>query len=401
MPNDNWDDEHIESLLRDFPTIQDERPKEEVYNRLVQKTPARKKNKQWLPLLVAVLAFITIGILVASILSQSGINTAQNEMSTESGAEQSAESSAEMAEDKNIQEEAATGNADSTDPNTFAVEEGVEATRTSVYEEDLAGHTLFTIGFTENAYVIPLSFLIPNEQIAEDLGIENPNTVEIYNYYASRLDEQALGFDEYHPYLGTITMEAEGAQHILPSDHQYDLASASIGVYIASLQETFRDAGQVAVLNEDGSPAEFDQIGPMEPVITDVKNVAFYAYTTAAGNTYLVPGYGMPLETATEAFESMTASPNDFQKSTLPEGLDFTVSEMDDVVQIEFKEPFDLEAMEDVDAKRMIESLSLTAKAYGKRVQLVNVKQSEWLGFDLTQPLDTPVSANKTPWTIK
>lgn len=398
MPHNNWDDEHIENLLRDFPAIRDDRPKEEVYQRLAQKEPVRKRQKQWLPLLVAALAFITIGILVASILNQNGIDSSQNEQSTESGSDQSAASTAESAEDRSIQEEnAATGDA----ATSIMESEDAGSGQVSVYEGDLEGHTLFTIGFTENAFVIPLSFLIPDSQIMEDLGKDNPNSVELYNQYASEIDEQALGFDEYHPYVGKIAMGSEGAEHVLPKDHQYDLASASIGVYTATLKETFRDAGQVAVLNEDGSPVEFDQIGPMEPVVTDVKNVAFYAYTTAAGETFLAPGYGMPFETATEAFQAMKDSPNDFQKSTLPDGTDFSITETDDLVQIEFQSPFDFSAMEEVDAKRMIESLAMTAKSYGKQVQLANTEQPQWLGYDFTVPLETPVATNNTPWTIK
>ncbi|MCP2036385.1 hypothetical protein L1279_003427 [Planomicrobium sp. HSC-17F08] len=398
MPHNNWDDKHIENLLRDFPAIRDDRPKEEVYQRLAQKEPVRKRQKQWLPLLVAALAFITIGILVASILNQNGIDSSQNEQSTESGSDQSAASTAESAEDRSIQEEnAATGDA----ATSIMESEDAGSGQVSVYEGDLEGHTLFTIGFTENAFVIPISFLIPDSQIMEDLGKDNPNSVELYNQYASEIDEQALGFDEYHPYVGKIAMGSEGAEHVLPKDHQYDLASASIGVYTATLKETFRDAGQVAVLNEDGSPVEFDQIGPMEPVVTDVKNVAFYAYTTAAGETFLAPGYGMPFETATEAFQAMKDSPNDFQKSTLPDGTDFSITETDDLVQIEFQSPFDFSAMEEVDAKRMIESLAMTAKSYGKQVQLANTEQPQWLGYDFTVPLETPVATNNTPWTIE
>lgn len=397
MPNNNWDEDHIENLLRDFPAIRDDRPKEEVYQRLVQKEPIRKRQKQWLPLLVAALAFITIGILVASILSQSGMDSAQNEESAESGADQSAASTAESAEDRATQEEnAATGEAETS---TMESEDaGLDLV--SIYDENMEGHTLFTVGFTENAFVIPLSFLIPDAQIMQDFGKDNPNTVELYNQYASRIDEQALGFDEYHPYVGEITMGSEGAEHVLPSDHQYDLASASIGVYTATLQETFRDAGQVAVLKEDGSPVEFEGIGPMEPVVTDVKNVAFYAYTTAAGKTYLTPGYDMPFETATEAFQAMKDSPNDFQKSTFPENTSFSVAETEELIQIEFQEPFDFAAMEEPDAKRMIESLAMAAKSYGKQVQFANTAQDQWLDYDFTKPLEIPVATNHTPWTI-
>src|SRR5699024_12589855 len=77
MPNNKWTDDSIEDLLKDFPAIKDHRPKEEVYNRLVQKEKSPKRPKKWLPLLAAALAFITIGILVAAIINQNGIDSAQ------------------------------------------------------------------------------------------------------------------------------------------------------------------------------------------------------------------------------------------------------------------------------------------------------------------------------------
>ena len=61
MPNKQWDDDQIESMLKEFPQIKDERSKEEVYMRLNQVAPVKKKPKRWLPFLVAALA-ITIRI---------------------------------------------------------------------------------------------------------------------------------------------------------------------------------------------------------------------------------------------------------------------------------------------------------------------------------------------------
>lgn len=394
MPNDKWNDDHIENLLRDFPAIRDDRPKEEVYNRLKRNEPGKKQNR-WLPLLVAALAFITVGVLVATIISQNGSNSASNRDST--------------AEDSTGSEEAATtskGAAETESSSDAAMEEsgvtessGSISASTAVFEEDLENFTLFSIGLTENATVIPMSFLIPDEQVAMDFANGSPDSIQLYNQYAAEIDEQALGFDEYHPYLGTIATSEEGAEHSLPADHQYDLSSAAINVYLTSLQETFGDAVQVAIVDDQGNALAFDQVGTMEPVVTGVEDTAFYAYTLAAGETYLVPAYGTQFASAEEAVEAMKTSPNDMQQSPVPAGVDFTAVETEDAVQIEFAEPLDFETLDPNEAMRLIDSLSLAAESFGKQILFMNTVQPQWQDIDFSQPLPAPVAPNKMEWT--
>jgi hypothetical protein len=400
MPNSKWDEEYIENLLGDFPAIRDQRPKEEVYNRLAKNAPAGKRQRNWLPLLVAVLAFITVGILIASILSQNGIDTANQQESTEDQPAETAITSKDPNDGSSAgQAESASGKSEeSADFSTMQTE---EFTRSAVYEGDATEAALFTIGFTENAYVIPVSFLIPNEQIERDFENGTPNSVDLYNFYAPKLDESSLGFEDYHPYAGTITKTDDGAAHLLPSDHKYDEASASIGVYIASIQETFKDLEEVAVLNEDGTPAEFDQVGLMEPIKTGAEKIAYHAYTTAGGATYLIPSYGMPFGSGAEAIEALATSPSDFQQATIPEGTAFAVTETEALIEVEFSEPFDLEAMDPVAATRMIESMALTAQSFGKQVQIRNITQAQWNDFDFTQPIDAPLAPNKLEWPLQ
>lgn len=410
MPNNRRDDDHIEKLLRDFPAIRDDRTKEEVYSRIGKKAAVKKQPKRWLPLLVAILAFITIGFLVASILNQNGIDSAltPNEEHAESTADKAQDASTTTETTETTEEEASDGaSSDGQEPAateesaTVYQEENPQSAHSAVYEEDLDGFTLFTIGLTENAMVIPIGFLIPDAQIANDFGNMAPNSVELYNQYASQIDEQAIGFNEYHPYIGRLSMEGGTVKHVLPVDHQYDLASASYEVYIASLQATFTDAEEILIQNEDGTPADFDQIGPMSPVNPAVENVAYYGHTTAGGEIFLVPGYNMPHATAKEAVEALKSSPSDLHQNTIPETVDYTVTETDTTVTIQFTAQFDFESMEEVEGARMLESLALTAKAFGKSAQLENTKQQEWSGFDLSRPLPEPVAPNGAAWKVK
>jgi hypothetical protein len=317
---------------------------------------------------------------------------------SEESAESTAASDSEGGAQPEEESEGEGGSAESA--NSFTIE-NQEAGRTAVYESDKEGFTPFSIGLTENALVIPVTFLIPDQQIAEDFPGKTPTSVDLYNKYASEIDEQAIGFTDYHPYLGTLSMEGDTVKHVLPSGHQYDQASASIEVYIASLKETFKDAKRIRVENEDGSPVEFSQVGPLEPIDVQEGNLVYYAHTTESGETYLVPGHGMPEASASEAIQALKTSPSDLHQGTIPEDSEITVTESGDLVTVDFTTEFDLEALDGPSADRLLDSLALTAKSFGKKVQLNNTKQGEWAGFDLSEPLPEPIAPNEAQWKSK
>lgn len=401
MPNNKWDDDHIENLLKDFPAIKDARPKEEIYKRLKADYKPNKKPRRWVPLLVAALAFITFGVLLASMLGQNG-NDSAFDMSGSEGSEESGEnhsattdnnagSEAESAETESSEatEESGEGSDDFT-----AMQNAGEGAKQSVYADDLDGQTLFTLGLTENAVVIPVSFLISDDKLQTDFGTTEVNAADLYNRYADRVDEQDFGFDDYHPYSGSIETENEGIRHTLPEGHGYDMASASITVYMNSLAASFPDAARIAIVDEAGSPAEFSQVGPVQSFDPAPQNLAYYSRETANGEIFLVPGYDMPHDNVIDAFEAMKLSPNDLFSSVIPEELDFAVSETDNEVTVEFETAVDIEAMDAQTAQRMIEAMTLSADSFGKKVVLANIAADTWNGFDFTQALPVPSGIN-------
>ncbi|MBT2569470.1 hypothetical protein [Planococcus sp. ISL-110] len=397
MPNDKWTDESIEDLLKGFPAIKDNRTKEEVYSRLAQKQQVQKRPKKWLPLLVAALAFITVGILVASIISQNGIDTAQNKQG-------SSGESATTTDDQAQEEAAGLPEAEesaSEETGQFSTAQVEGPVRTAVYEETIGDQTLMTIGLTENAFVVPVSFLIPYQQVAVAFGDETPSSLDLYQEYADKIDETQLGFDEYHPYIGTLEKTAGGIRHLLPQDHQYDLASASVGVYFNTLSETFSDAPKIEVVNEGGSAAEFSEIGPVEPIVPMQENIAYYSFESSNGKVYLVPGYDMPFAEVSEAIGALTESPNDFYGATVPQNVEIQVSEAEDLVQVEFQDSLDLNSLDPLEAVRMLESFALTADAFGKSIEVEGVQPKTWNGFDFSQPLPIPVAPNLLEWPIQ
>ncbi|QHJ71108.1 hypothetical protein [Planococcus halotolerans] len=408
MPNNKWDDENIESLLKDFPTIKDERPKEEVYKRLQKTQKPQKKSKHWIPYLVAALAFITFGVLLASMLGQSSNESAYDMSGSEGeGAEESTTESGDAGsaavEDngggESESESAATESSEAEDAGEgsdafSATENNVEMAENSLYEDQLDGMSLFTVGLTENAIVVPVSFVVWHDRLLEDFGTLEVDAVDLYNRYAPEIDEEALGFDEYHPYAGTIEKTAEGLVHRLPENHNYDLASASMTVYFNSLAATFKDAEGIAVVDEAGKAADFDQVGPVEPLEPGNLNLAYYTYDNANGSSYLVPGFNMPHESAAEALEAMKSTPNDLYSTVIPAGVEYSVSETDQMVTVEFNEPADFDSYGYQEAINMIEGMVLAADSFGKELMLENTADENWGNFDFTAPLPVPAGIN-------
>ncbi|MFC4712368.1 hypothetical protein [Planococcus dechangensis] len=393
MPNDKWNDEEIENLLRDFPEIKDQRPKAEVYKQLIQDKPTTKQPKRWLPLLVAIVAFFSISVLVVSLLQQNGTDSSVADPSGKD--EQSM-----MTIDQADQEEAVE---QQTQPDETAEPEGEsaatsfenEALRTAVYESDLSDHQLFRIGLTHLAYVVPVSFMISNEQAN---GAES--SVELYEQFAEQVDEVGLGFDDYHPFAGYFEQGNERLNHYLPNDHPYDEGSASTLLYLSSLEETFMDQQEIRILNDQGEAAEFSHLGVAGPVVPDEQGQSFYVLSSAK-EAYLAPAYGMSEAQPQEALMSLKISPNDDYSSPIPVHINYAAEQQDDAVAIEFDEPLDLLSLDEQEAMTMIESMALTAASYGVSLQFENIVQDQWGGFDFAGPIELPVSANRMDWPQK
>ena len=402
MPNNKWDDEHIENLLKDFPAIKDERPKEDVYKRLKAGHKPSKRPKRWVPLLVAALAFITFGVLLASMMAQN-FNDSASDMSGSESSGESADTHSTAVEEGEAESESAetksTESAEDAEESSEAfnsTENNGEQAELTLYAEQIEGMSLslFTVGLTENAVVIPVSFIIWHDRLQEDFGTTDVAAAELYNRYAAELEEPALGFDDYHPYSGTITETAAGIEHTLPAEHNYDLASASMNVYLNTLSASFKDAAEISIIDEEGNAANFDQVGPVQPINPADLNIAYYAYTTANGQRYLVPGYDMPHENAVDAINSMKSSPNDLYASLIPEGVEYSVSETDETVTVEFAEALDFDSLGYQEALRMIEGMVLTADSFGKELMFDNTVTESWDRFDFTESLPVPAGIN-------
>ncbi|WP_017380384.1 hypothetical protein [Paenisporosarcina sp. TG-14] len=419
MSNNKWSEQKIDQLLSQVPKQKDTRSKAEVLKRLQQDSRLAegklKKRKIWLPPAVAVAALITLTLLGATLLNQPNSelqNAFDSSAETESSADMDRVTSEEskMSIPEEATDESAEGSAiinSTSDKETSetemakSAEAQVESLLTSAYSSDVENHTVFKIGLvSQDALVVPVTFLIPNDQIQQDFGNQTPNTLQLYEKYAADINEEDLGFTDYHPYKGTFEIDQDQLVHRLPKEHDYDLASAALYSYDLSLQFTFEGFTQINHQNEDGSQAEFDQIGQKTPTVltNGLYKTVVYPYTDPSGQVYMVPSLSEPYNNVMDALVALKTSPNDFFANVVPMSVTYTVEEIQGIYHIKFSEPLELNSLSQEQTAQMIESFVLTGATFDVQIQLDNVVEEQWNGINLTQPMEQPVGLNKYSW---
>lgn len=196
MNKEPWKEEELENLFKQAPKVTDHRTKDEVLQRLIdegifnEQPPQQQKVAQrgirWTPLIASIASLFILVVVGAQFIGQNSIsmdNRAQDEVKIES---------------KSDAMEAEMANEESAVMSTRAVFDAA-AQQTLVYESQLEGVTLFEVGLSDGAESIPVSFLIPNDVVANKIGIEHPTNLQLYEAFASQIDESVLGFSEYHP----------------------------------------------------------------------------------------------------------------------------------------------------------------------------------------------------------
>ncbi|KZE38084.1 hypothetical protein AV656_03920 [Bhargavaea cecembensis] len=404
MSRDKWNDEEIGRWLKSVPKPEDRRSRDEILSRLKDDPRLRDKRpsriRKWIPAGVAAAALLAAGILIPSMMDGGSEMSGANDTASEHAddAVQKATEADRQAETGSVEESSALSDKGSTsegaDLHSMEVSMSGPAIG-AVYPGKLEGLVPFRIGLVEAANVIPVTFLIPGDRIEADFAGETPGQVDLYNRYAPQIDEEALGFDDYHPYDGTVGEEEGEVILILNGNHSYDIASAAIGAFTDSLQETFRDSPSLQVLDESGAPAEFDQVGPLQEMPLEREGAVYFSYEKSDGSTILAPDRHLEPADAAEAIRLMKDRTNDLYEPVVPEDADFTVELPGDgdVLTVRFGETFDFGEMEQQDAARMIDGMALTAAEYNLRVRFENADNPPG-GYDLDEAIPLPAGPN-------
>ncbi|MET3575110.1 hypothetical protein ACFFIY_08515 [Bhargavaea ullalensis] len=394
MDDERVEDKELAEWLRSVPKPEDGRNREDVLARL-KKDPRLNKKKRlagkWIPAGVAAAALLTFGALFASMTG--GWNHAKNDSAKEDTAVMTRESTDDAAPaDFSRAMDAENGE----DSQSQDAAETAQMFSGAVYPQDAEGYTPFTIGLSDQAAAIPVTLLIPDEKVKEDFGGAVPGKVDLYNRYSEEIGEQSLGFDDYHPYKGTVSQKGGDLVINLAPGHPYDGSGGAVKLLQSSLIETFSGFDRILLEDEEGNPADFDQVGKTEPIFPESrKDVPFYAFEKTDGTTVLAPDLEQEAEDPAEAMFLMKSRSNDLYSPVIPEDSDFTVElpERGDTLTVRFDRPFDFATMSPAEAARMIDGMALTAAGSGLRIRFVNAANAP-AGYDLSGPLPLPLGPN-------
>lgn len=422
MTHKNFDGNQLENLLNNAPKLPDQRTKEDVLNRLLadarlqdnqhlqaainepidtveisqeqsQQTTSiqeeraamakRKRKNSRIPIFISIASVFVLTLLVGMMM---------NNNSAGDKAESSSTVQADEAE--SVQNASAV-----MDKGAVANSIRMMSLRTSVYEEDLADATAFRIGLAGGAAEsVPITYVIPNERVTADFGEAKPTTLQLYEKYAPQIDEEAMGFAEYHPYKGELKEQGETLVHVLPEKNEYDGTSATVSMYTGSLKDTFSEYKEVSLKNVEGNAYEFSQVGEQsEPIQMSgmVNHYNYYLYKEKNGAEYLSPDFRQTFDTVTDALKAMRHKNDDIYVPVVPEGVTYAVTELKDGVVVTFDVPLDLTMLDAVRATQLVEAMMLTAASFDQQLRLENVVQDSWEGFNFNEYLPMPVGANK------
>lgn len=389
MKQEHWDDEQIEALLKQAPKVQDTRQKEEVLKRLQEEGAFSVTQKQvvqppkkfhWKSLLVSI-ASIFVLVLIASNFIGTTPDLTMNELSIERA-------------DSVLNEEKSSSEMDASSmARTMMLPQ-----RTALYPEQIGEATPFTIGLAgDDAESVPVSLLIPPEKIAQDFE-GTPTKVELYKKYAAEINEEAMGFHDYHPFVGELTEDGATLTHQLPKEQPYDQASASMSNYIGVLVDTFAGSYEaVTFVDLAGEPYEFSQAGtraaPLE-LNGEQTHYNYFLYTMRNGSQYISPNFRMSYEDVEAALLNMTSEANDIYQTLILPNVAFTPAVEKNAVTVTFTEPLDLAQQDAQAAMRMLEGMMLTAANFDKKVKFENISPEQWYDFDFTKPMPIPIAPN-------
>ncbi|MFF2752657.1 hypothetical protein ACFVR1_02725 [Psychrobacillus sp. NPDC058041] len=409
------DEEALDELLNNMPKFTDQRSKEDVYERVKMEIENQKNNEKrrttrvtlskWLPFAVSIASILILTFLVSSFFNDK--ESSMSEEISNKNIEQNSSKKLDMRSMDTTEEASITNDAtEAKSSDSMMTMSSLDISHlelvplnktTSVYEESLNGRTVFHFSLIENALSVPITIIIPKKQMEKDFPNMIPSSIQLYERYGSRIDEEALGFDEYHPYKGNFIAEGKILKHYLPENHGYDIASGTLGPYWSSINEIFNDFDSIEVVNEAGSLIEWNQVGTLnEPSKLDGKlgHHNYFNYVAQSGKSYLSPNFSAKYDSISEAFLAMKESNNDIYTSVIPSNVTYDYSNVGGKAIIRFTDPLDFKKMDSFAATRLIEAFALTAASFGTEVKLENVVQQQWAEFDLSKFLPIPLGPN-------
>ncbi|WP_227395249.1 hypothetical protein [Jeotgalibacillus aurantiacus] len=416
MKKSQWNDDKIESLLKKMPVIESRTSAEEIYQHVELRKRKKKTTARWMPVAASLAALLLLVILVPGLMNQNqdeASNMASEssadpaEMTSEGGSEEEAvtnEAGGDF-EDNQLQrspdsappaEEKEDETQETTEENTLedaeegfsSVALGGETESNLMTDEEAEESASFDVGLlSEDGFVIPMTVIVPAE------SDRSKTNLELYNDWIASLDEEELGFSDYHPLSSNLTEDGANLEGTI-NDLEERTVGASSDILLEVLNETFGSSYEnIRLVNEDGSLQELNQVGEVEQFSLSKDNHVFFIYQQDNEQYFYVPSYES-YESFEQAVGAINQVPNDRYQSALPETLSLEAESdgQNATVRVEGS----TEELTALEKRQFVESILLTAKSFSlETVTFENLEQDFVTGYDFTQPVEVPYGYNK------
>ncbi|ANB61876.1 GerMN domain-containing protein [Anoxybacteroides amylolyticum] len=359
-----WNEEELESLLRQMPRVKDRRSKEAIYQQI-----AHSKQKKWkfriVPAVVSVAAaclFVLIGV---SLFSSSPTNESKKEKP-------------EMSMTMQAKEVAPNEN------------RTMQADEASVSSRALMSGNAVVFGLPDaNAQaVIPIS--IPVEA-------QTPFNEQLEAVKAELVD---LGLDAKWLEGVTITAGRNNEWTVrLPSTHPV-FSSGSTGeeMFLASIEETVRWMGGTSVrfFTETKKGIDLPNTGHLETLTIAKKQRAYYFYAPKEGAPTLLVPSPQSFATIEKALESMQTASGIFHAPIAKDVHIASVQKQHDDLVVQFTEDSSFADM--ASSQWMLEAILLTAKEFHFRSVTFTGGNIDNIGpYRWNEKIAVPVAPNPLP----
>lgn len=413
--SNEWNDEEIEKLLQDLPKVSDTRSKDEVLAKLKQderlqtvsqaasKRQHKKKSINWVQWgsLVAGFVLVLVIPLIVALNNKNPItkndNTDQMEMTTAIDAEIENEMKKSEYQDQSSK---------TLESNIVSASNRMGDMRAGLYASELGeGDVTMMLGLANSdAEIVPVSFVVPASYIEEN-SLQGVSYLQLYEHIVSELNEEELGYRDFHPFEGTLEIEDGVLTNTLPDNHTYDQGTAATGMYFKAMSVTFSSVyDELTIKSEMNNNVIFSHVGEIKEPI-DLKeyqqNKLYFLYESPTEQTSLLNSYSMTANSLQEAVSLLAENPSDYYKSPLIEGVTFHLEENKDYTTVQFDSLFSVEEYDEEQVMHMVEALIATAASFGISLKFENVSIQNWNGFDFSMPITDFISVNEIPFPLQ
>jgi len=402
-----WNEDQLEQLLQQLPSVKDKRTADQIYQQIQYKQRAKKRTKTWIAPAIATVGALMIFAIMTPYLfngftssseesnmdmaTTSSEETSKNEMAKAPESPKASEAS--EVEEKNINESTIIENQNESialdienmEEKTLLEEENITYVTNAINPERTV-----TVGLTDEMAqnVIPVTLQGNNNEkklerilefIPEDFFDElGPVSFELKNSELSTKEDPSEVYIDYKVEEGITSSSAEV-------------------MFKETIQETFRWIGvKKAHLSTNGKEGIlFGNSGLVTEIdIPQLRKKAYLIYQHDESTKKLLVPSPEPLKTMIEAVDLMKNGLPAYNLSpSIGNNIMITIRENDNQLNIEFDDKTKIENNEQ--SIMMLESLLLTAKDFGYKTVKFNGISEERIGvMDVTNPIEVPYSPN-------